>query len=89
MHPLQTFFECCGFECQSYSGRAMYGKRCLAVVPDATEGGFIADCVEQACRAPDECTSEVIKALRTLRTDSMGLGEVYYFPGIPYTEGAE
>lgn len=72
---------------RSYSGRGMYGRECLAV--DVADGVFalVADLITAARELDDDATFDVLEeALRHARTDSMGRGQVLYFPGIPYVD---
>lgn len=65
---VQALAEMVGGRVRSYSGRGMYGEECIAVVCD--DAG---DAVHEAgALGPPKP-----------RTDSMGRGEVAYWPGIP------
>lgn len=91
MHPLQTLLIEAGLEPRSYSGRGMMGRECLSV--DVDRGGLgtlIAGIVRglQSDAVADVDPEEVADALENLSTDSMGLGQVVYFPGVPF-EGTE
>ena len=90
-HPLQTLIEEAGHECQSYSGRAMYGKRCLAVVCNARRlGNLIADLLRDASMFDDgQDIEEVATAMQGLCWDNMGMDMVYYWPDVPYTADEE
>lgn len=88
-HILQQIVDDSGeFTSRSYSGRGMYGKVCLGVTVDRdhTMGEFLALIIESVT---DENQDELAEALRGLRTDSMGLGEVLYFPKVPYSAEEE
>lgn len=63
--------EAAGIETREYSGRGMFGKTCLAAVADRQATVF-AKIGE--------------KAIKTARTDSMGLDVVVYWPDVPWTE---
>ena len=74
--------ENAGIETRSYSGRGMYGKECLGVSIDRGGlGNFIADVLENL---DTDRVEEIAEAFRHLSTDSLGLGMIAYFPGVPY-----
>lgn len=85
-----------GLDIQSYSGRAMYGKKCLAVYGDAGSAqstllaviNYLIDSVADESMERAEA-SEVAEELLGYRQDSMGLGVVYYWPGVEYKEKEE
>jgi hypothetical protein len=87
-HPLQQVIEDADFDCRSYSGRGMYGRRCLAVEVDREQslGDLMAGILE-AVEGEDN-TREIQDALRGMCWDNMGLGMVYYFPDVPFAEEA-
>ena len=80
-HPVQEFFEDAGIECRSYSGRAMYGRQCLGVEVDSLGELFVS--VLEGVEGEDD-TQDLQRAFRDMRTDSMGLGVVVYFPSVPF-----
>lgn len=88
-HPLQTFLEDCGdFELRDYSGRAMYGERCLAITGDLRETMsrlMVAFLLAEGLEDDDRYAIE--RVLPSVRWDSMGLGSVIYFPGCAYAKG--
>lgn len=78
-----------GFEVRSYSGRCMYGRRCLAVVvPDvlaALQGIFegLADRLDDLDQVRDLCES-----LGNPSSDQMGRSDgVLYWPSVEWPEG--
>lgn len=75
---LQEMFEDAGLACRSYSGRGMYGERCLAVEFDAI--GEILNAVAIG----GDAAVEHARTLARARTDSMGRGSILYFPGVPF-----
>lgn len=84
--PLQLAIENSGeFRCRKYSGRGMYGSQCLGVEVnmDHSLGDLLGEIVAYV---DDDNRDEISDALRKLRTDSLGLGEIVYFPGVPFTE---
>lgn len=86
-HELQRIIEDGEFNCRSYSGRGMYGKSCLGVEidlnHDSSLGSLMASIVYLTT---EDCQEEVAEGLKRLRMDSLGLGQIVYFPGIPYSE---
>lgn len=99
-HTLQVIFEEADFPCRSYSGRAMYGKECLGVTIDRGQdmGMLFANIVdglyEMVAHDHEEDHHEqafldVADAMRAMRTDSMGLGTIVYFPGVDYVSDDE
>ena len=77
-----------GFTSRSYSGRGMYGKTCLGVElnRDNTLGGFLAALVWGAEDNSRHLMDDLAEGLRSAQTDSMGLGQILYFPNVPYTD---
>ena len=86
MSLTQTVCEAAGYKTRSYSGRGMYGKRCLAVVFKST-GALMAD-ILMAMDLCDEDRHEVAQSFRRAHEDSMGRDSVIYFPEIPF-DGTE
>ena len=88
-HALQTVLEDLDFDCRSYSGRGMYGESCLAIAGGSI-GSLIAGLVEfvWACNdASTDCISnvrDIVCGLENMRSDSIGVGSVFYFPGVPF-----
>ncbi len=78
-----------------YSGRGMFGEQCLGITVDReiSEVGLGAKLILEYMVAhseaedldydatPDE--NEILDILERSCTDSMGLGTIVYFPGIP------
>ena len=61
-----------------YSGRSMYGSQCVGF---SVRGGNAESRVTRAIvRSLDDAFAD--EMLSALRTDSLGLGVVVYFPGI-------
>jgi hypothetical protein len=86
---LQTILEACD-DCQvcSYSGRGMSGRTCLGIVVNSSVGEVLAMLVESV---DDSNREEIVQAVRSMRTDSMGRGVVLYWPSIAFVgpTGAE
>jgi hypothetical protein len=62
--------EATGRKARSYSGRGMFGKRCVGVSTRPYDYG--SDLPNQG-----------------QRRDSLGLGEIIYWPSVPWPEGRE
>lgn len=71
------------YHCSSYSGRGMYGSSCFAISTDESEFHVALVLVRVLGQEQTESMAE------RLRTDSMGLGVVLYFPGYELAAGAE
>lgn len=74
---LRKVIEDLGYETRSYSGRGMYGKKCLGVTIDEDLIKFVFD-LGMACQ------EEEVERPGLIRTDQLGLGTIIYFPGQPY-----
>jgi hypothetical protein len=87
----QGLLENAGFDCQSYSGRGMYGDTCLAVVTDDDVLNLFADLIDNGCggKPNSEESYYIVKMLRDAKQDSMGKGTVIYWPNIPFEEETE
>lgn len=80
-HPLQAALEDAGYQVQSYSGRNMYGKKCLAVEIEMSElGSLVAGLIHAGADASPEVAEALAHEVEDMRTDSMGRGMVVYFP---------
>lgn len=84
MNRYNWFFEAARnvSEVRDYSGRGMYGKRCLAI--EVARGNVL----ELAADLMEEVHEDNIQALadvfRNARTDSLGLDEIVYFPEVEW-----
>lgn len=78
-NPLRDLLESCDLEPYAYSGRGMYGEKCLAVNADSL--GQVLSVIVREC--PDDARDEVADALHDVRWDSMGRDQiVVYFPSV-------
>lgn len=66
-----------------YSGRGMYGKRCIGFVTYDTMGSIVNLC--DALRDNEEITSAA-DALGDICTDNLGRGYIVYFPHLSLDE---
>jgi len=94
-HPLQILLEESDCNVRSYSGRGMSGKECLGVtIRRGGMGCLVSTVIEEiaerssSSRGYDE-RFEISEAFRNMSTDSMGTGEIVYFPGVPFVEDDE
>lgn len=90
-HPLQVMIESSDGDLrpQSYSGRGMYGKQCLAVV-GVHAGAVFSDLIGTALYgefSTDE-KDAIVMALCDVRQDSLGHDTVVYFPRVEYVGGS-
>jgi hypothetical protein len=84
----QIVIEDAGFECMDYSGRAMYGKRCLGVSLDESVQLFTAKVMAAGLAGfggEDEDLSDFVDIFESSSTDQLGLGQVIYFQDIKYS----
>ena len=77
-------------EVRTYSGRGMFGAECAAVVLESDQemckfflalGALTAEKALYADPEDVDPTSDATDLAASVRTDSMGLGVVVYFPG--------
>jgi hypothetical protein len=76
--------ECSIYE--QYSGRGMYGDTCFGIDVDRYSTGDVGTMM--MCIAEDLSEADIdINAFEwKLRTDSLGLGTIYYFPCLQWNE---
>lgn len=77
------------FETYSYSGRAMYGKKCLAfnISREVNEAGVVALIMKNyADEFGDKTLEDIVVFFERSKTDSMGLNTIMYFPSIVWQE---
>lgn len=94
MHPLQKALEFVRqegnveFNIRSYSGRAMYGKSCLAITGDNMSLILLGmEIARYNIEAEENDINDVVDEadVDSYRQDSMGLGSVIYWPRIPFS----
>lgn len=71
------------FEVRSYSGRVMYGANCVGVDTD-DRGAQMKIAVALIDAGID--ADDVVDLAADVRTDSMGLGQIVYFPNLRLTD---
>lgn len=87
-HPLQTLLEAISEDVGPYSGRSMYGEKCVAI-SGMDIGDLMADLMLEAAELGAAEREQVVEAIRGLRTDSMGRGQVVYFPAVAHFDHDE
>lgn len=92
---LQSLAQDAGYSVQPYSGRGMYGKKCLGVVVKQGKelGNFIGDILEELSRAeytdPLQYTNALVQLsedFQNLRQDNLGISTIIYFPNVSFDQ---
>lgn len=90
--------ENAGFEPQDYSGRAMYGNRCLGITcdnPVSMIAKILSEALQTLSSEPlsiDQVVSEfedLARQLESPRMDNMGLDIIVYWPHISWEDNEE
>jgi hypothetical protein len=81
----QEVLEEAGYEPMPYSGRGMYGKYCVGV-RTGDIGHLFADILSVTKDNSSVHLDEVSDAFRCMRTDSLGLDVIIYFPTVEYSD---
>lgn len=88
---LIELIEDTGRAAMSYSGRCMYGARCVAIDVDRNEEPLlvVAEMAKAAAEDDDDGVTldAFVYAMQDVRTDALGLGAVVYWPNIAWPEG--
>ena len=85
-HILQDALEETGaFDLCAYSGRAMCGDKCLGAELNGGVGELVAELMHVAARLEPREITQLADALRGMRADSLGRGQIVYFPDVPFT----
>ena len=82
---IREFFEGCDLKPQSYSGRGMYGKSCLGVRV-SNLGQFMSQVLTGQVDLEIDVADiqDLAEAFEGMKTDSLGLDMICYFPEIPW-----
>jgi hypothetical protein len=74
---------------RSYSGRGMYGRTCLGVTISRyqSETQMALDVMETASGSAERKLLQL--AMRGAKRDDMGLGQIIYWPDLPWVENEE
>lgn len=83
---LTSLIELAGYAPVAYSGRGMFGKRCVGLTTDSSLQNVLADLVTWMHLTYN--TQEIAELIRDLRCDSMGRGIVVYWPSVAWQEDA-
>lgn len=77
-----------GFRIREYSGRFMYGRRCVGIECDThhTEYEAIACLIEAMPEDRHREKRALADMIAGARSDSLGLGTILYFPSIRWTD---
>lgn len=97
---LKTLIEAAGYEAYSYSGRGMFGRKCVGLTcPDVNTA--IADLFEALITSDDirdvressladitllDKVQDFCEAIRKSASDSMGLDKVLYFKSVEWQD---
>lgn len=83
---LESLRETCDqeFEIRSYSGRAMYGKTCVAIVGDDLNMFKFGLALGAQADEDTMPIDDLLYEAENMKQDSMGLGTVYYWPRVPF-----
>jgi len=81
-HELIEAFNAAGYEPRSYSGRGMYGVKCLAVTCENPANMIRRVIKVSVAYETREHTIDLIEDLNNPQEDSMGTKSVVYWPGI-------
>lgn len=92
-HEFAELIESAGYEVRSYSGRGMFGKQCIGVSTDDVFE-LIANITKEIVDTDIEPVSrdsstvrlnEWIELMTQIRTDSLGRGEIIYWPNMKWS----
>lgn len=76
--------ECSIYE--QYSGRGMYGDTCFGIDVDRHSNGNMGTMMMSIAEAFNDADIDIKAREWKLRTDSLGLGTIYYFPCLQWNE---
>lgn len=88
-HVASTLEEIWDVEVRTeYTGRAMFGKGCLGLVTDKSGWALAMEVRDALAYTSYAEEDELLEYLLTHepRVDSMGLGTIYYWPGLQVTD---
>ena len=84
-----------GYSVRSYSGRGMYGKNCLGFETSRYQNSIqavaeIIGSLAETCQFDEDLElQDFIEMFSDVQQDSMGLGQIIYFPDISWNEDWE
>lgn len=88
---LISLIEKCGYEVRSYSGRGMYGKKCVGVEISIEQSAFqlatqiAREAVDQKMKGDLKMFLDDLADLRVYQ-DSMGCDIIVYFPDVDWVK---
>lgn len=90
-NKLKQLIEDAGYEAISYSGRGMFGNKCIGFeCPDVITGtaALFDACMDQNLSSGDLKGDYYLLSenFKQSKTDNMGLGYIIYFPNIEWSE---
>ena len=71
---------------EDYSGRFMYGSTCLGLSFEGSAGSLFAAFIRELENAESSTVEEVAEMFEAMRSDNLGLGTIFYFPGWKFDE---
>lgn len=70
-----------------YSGRYMYGATCLGLSVEGSASSLFAAFIRGLKNADNHIMEEAAEMFDDMKTDTLGLGTIFYFPGWGLNEG--
>ena len=74
---------------EDYSGRFMYGATCLGLSFEGSAGSLFAAFIRELENAESSTVEEAAEMFDDMRSDNLGLGTIYYFPGWKFEESED
>ena len=71
---------------EDYSGRFMYGSTCLGLSFEGSAGSLFAAFIRELENAKSSTVEEAAEMFDDMRSDNLGLGTIFYFPGWKFDE---
>lgn len=71
---------------EDYSGRFMYGSTCLGLSFEGSAGSLFAAFIRELENAESSTVEEAAEMFEAMRSDNLGLGTIFYFPGWKFDE---
>lgn len=83
-HILIHAAKAASLDLRTYSGRGMYGRKCVAIDSEHTEARVVCELIRAArdLTRDESALNALLEALEETRCESMGLGQVYYWPDV-------
>lgn len=71
---------------KDYSGRFMYGATCLGLSFEGSAGSLFAAFIRELEAFGEYVNEEAAEMFEAMRSDNLGLGTIFYFPGWKFDE---